>query len=997
MNIMKTNMLLLDNKFMKDNADPSSSAPVPSNTQPEAGMKALAFEGLRNLMANPGLAKEVGVSTNQSMAKDSSAYVAPYSSNIAFGRNLTAGKKVVMALVTAAGLTVAGCEKHEGPGPTYITNTSTTEVNIDLSQLQSMFNSLYNILAEMLLQQKMSYEVFEQIKADLDEMRAQLSVDMNAIKTILNTMSQQIFDLNNDVNAGFNENNQYQQMIVSMLEKFMTRDEAISLINDLWAQIKAGNLSIEQAMEKIFNELHLTNQKLDTIIANQNRNYEELAQQTALLKSIKGDTKEAKEAAKLINQQLVIINNSIIDNSRKMAAGLAKLDGDMNAGFNKAAEAINCTGAQLAEIIKKTGLDIQRVDTWNAMMITGAINYNTHVTEKVNKELTALRADFNAGRLTAEQYAQKMLAVAEGIDIKVGTLAEDFNTYANDMRAASKIAITELKKGNKSLAEIKALTKDVISNQQKAYAMFVLINGNIKKVDIDMNANAQALAKQLGCTYADLKATLMWLGYTEAQIANMNTSAIIKAIQSSSNKEICVLGGKLDAILDKMDKGTISDKEAINQIVALLENIDKNVAEINSTLKELSQNFSSFYSDYKNNEATQNKYLCQILKQNQFQSSVLANLKTTAGYMYAKINELTNVANNIYAATQDNTKFNALMAELKQIKSNGGVDYNKLQEMFNAMGTTIEKAMNMNASQLASVIKNFQNTYIATEQKELDIQTAIYNKLDYLGCLIKGKTTDNTGVINAINNLTKAVNNGNTNITKELEAVNTQLTELNKKADKIIDNIAALIVNVKTYGDKIINTYVAGNNDVLAAIKANGKKIDVTNKTLAELKTILNNIKPDIKTLADNSKVANTNLDIIAKKVVDIDNSVKNLNNIAGGKGLTAAELEALWKQHDAANWAKAEALVKELHAENILKLNEAIEYLKKGNQIALDTYNLVYNYANKANLNADQIKKLLTAIYDYLPKLICNCKCQADVDANEGIINDIQNLLGIK
>ena len=82
---MKTNMLLLDNKIRKDDDGQQTPVVVPQTKQSvQAGMKALMFQGMKNLMANPGLAKEAGVMNESASLKNADSYVAPYSSNIAF-------------------------------------------------------------------------------------------------------------------------------------------------------------------------------------------------------------------------------------------------------------------------------------------------------------------------------------------------------------------------------------------------------------------------------------------------------------------------------------------------------------------------------------------------------------------------------------------------------------------------------------------------------------------------------------------------------------------------------------------------------------------------------------------------------------------------------------------------------------------------------------------------------------------------------------------------
>ena len=96
MNITKTNMLLLDNRIKKDDSDEknTTSSTVTTTVEPQAGMKALTFQGLQNLMANPALAEKVGMNNSDIAFKAAPA---------------NALKTIGMAAVLAGALGLTSC------------------------------------------------------------------------------------------------------------------------------------------------------------------------------------------------------------------------------------------------------------------------------------------------------------------------------------------------------------------------------------------------------------------------------------------------------------------------------------------------------------------------------------------------------------------------------------------------------------------------------------------------------------------------------------------------------------------------------------------------------------------------------------------------------------------------------------------------------------------------------------------------------------------------
>ena len=629
---MKTNMLLLDNRMRKDDGDKTTtvSAPVPSTVEPQAGMKALMFQGMQNLMANPALAKEVGVMKDDPAEEQTAK---SHSSNVAFQGKATKTMALasLMALSTVLGLTSCDDKEYISVPPSEYVNNVT--VNVDLSAMTALVGMMQTTLTQMLLQQQLSYEQFQKYMEQMTAWQNQINQRMANLEAILLDMGDNIIDIEN----GVKENNSLQQMIIKLLQQNgMSLSQANLYLQTLIEEVKSGNKTVAQAMAEIIAQLNLVNENLDTIIANQDRAYEQQQEVIAILKDIKGDTKEMKEAVKLANMQLFTINKTIIDGNNQVVASINKLDGDMQAGIAYIAQTVGWSTYQVIAYMQKLGIDIQNSNAWNASMIIAAINYNTQVTEQGNQTLAELKAEFEAGLITAEEYANKMLEVLNDINAKVGTLVVDFNNYANDMRKAAQAALAELRMGNVTAMRTNQLLTGVLKNQQKAYAMLQVMNQNIEQIDVDLNAGVDALAAKLGCSTAQIIGMLQWLGYSEAQISAMNTGAIINAIRSARFD----LGDKLNAILDKIGNGdnTLTQEE-IDTIIALLQSIDQGVEDVGNSVDELTEAVKALIAKI---DAYAQAALTALNEQNALLAKIKANIKDLG----SKLNMLIQYANN---------------------------------------------------------------------------------------------------------------------------------------------------------------------------------------------------------------------------------------------------------------------------------------------------------------------------------------------------------------
>lgn len=229
-----------------------------------------------------------------------------------------------------------------------------------------------------------------------------------------------------------------------------------------------------------------------------------------------------------------------------------------------------------------------------------------------------------------------------------------------------------------------------------------------------------------------------------------------------------------------------------------------------------------------------------------------------------------------------------------------------------------------------------------------------------------------------------------------LQEIKNDLDVLVVKADAMLNKMDSLAKIFKLYGDQVLAKMDA-QQKTLDGIKANGDSTNILvklqNMDVAELLKEVKLIKPELVNLNESANTANTYLNLlIEKRIPEFKAQIDSLIAIAG-KSLTKDELEELWIKHDADNYAKYAEFLNSLHAENIEEAETIISLMKQGNATNQNIYNLVLDFANRNNLNAEQLRALLEVIYKYLPELKCNCNCQDDCNNNsnhEGIIGDL-------
>ena len=457
--------------------------------------------------------------------------------------------------------------------------------------------------------------------------------------------------------------------------------------------------------------------------------------------------------------------------------------------------------------------------------------------------------------------------------------------------------------------------------------------------------------------------------------SNINQQVIIAQLVKNGKTQQ-EANNLIKQLISDVQSGNITAEEAFNEIKELLGNIDETLGEISQTLKDLLSGFMSFYNDYKNDKDMEFKLLGQLYKNGKIQTSILASMNETTKSMSENITGIKENTDLLLEIVQDDTRYQELIEAIKNIQAGGEVeiDYQRLEDMLKMMGLTITDAINMSSSQLEQAIKNFQNTYVNVEQKQTEELQTIQAKIDDLQIFLSNND-NNQEIIDAINNITVAIGNGNEDVTNELKNLTEQLNKLQQAIDAIYKAIGEQAAITNTYLEK----YDTKFDGILG---------------------MLGSIDSKLNTIIANQKTAEIYLDNLLKAVADLKEEIKKLQNEAGdgGSSITLEQLEELWKQHDEANFNKYKELIENLDInvdvntttiEELLKSIDAkMEYINDNSEIL----NQILAKLNGIDWSDPDYSSKLDRIIEILENFKCNCECGGN---NEGILGDLEDVLG--
>lgn len=563
------------------------------------------------------------------------------------------------------------------------------------------------------------------------------------------------------------------------------------------------------------------------------------------------------------------------------------------------------------------------------------------------------------GALT--QIMDKLDLVNQNLENLTNVVIDARDKAAEDRAALYNIALQIKNQGEASLYQQQIM---IAQNNAMIMQNNTIINGqktivkSLRESTADLKATIQEAAASINMSVENLATVVVRTGKSLEEVMKMSKAEII-AVLEANNEELQNVNNNLQNL----------DTDVVKAAEQILEALKK----ISAQLSELSKQFADAAKMFKNKLNT-----LTSIAQGIYMNGVFNNMK------------LDQLNKQIFDLGKDVKSLKQTAIDIKNNLENGiSVDTSELEELLKTLNLSVNASKDEIIAKLDTLIAN-QEKLEAAINKMGDENNS---KLDYIASLIQNITPDNASLVEAINNL--ALSNEE-NIAAATEALAAKLDALIAKVDAALgkmDNLAALL---QQYGDKIIEK-LDGNSAILQKIKENGDSLNILvklqNMSLNELKAEFEKIKPELQKLNTSATTANAYLDILTKRQLEIKEQIANLEVIAG-KALTKDELEELWQKHDSVGFAKAKLYLDAIHAEDIKKADEIIGYLKKGNETAKDTYNLLLDFANKNNLTMEELRDLLKAVYEYLPNLICKCDCKGNCDNNDGTHEGIIGVL---
>ena len=806
MNIMKTNMLLLDNKIMKEEGEKQtqtvSLAPVNSKEQSLSGMRALMFQGMKNLMADPELAQEVGVNggndgnvnENNDAAKK---YVAPFSSNISFQshkmRNVAAAAMLALATLTS-------CEKYVVNQPPAENKTEVTVTVTNQNEMAAFISMMQNYFTQALLQGQMNYELWQKYMEDTEAWRKQVDSKFDSIALILKAIEGQMID----ANGKLDESNAITQTILTMLEnKGYSHSEAINLIL--------------QGMDKVIEALGIIHNDLGVLIAQGEAAAEERALQSDMLYNIMITGQATKEGIDALNSQMDKTTNKFIEIAQGFSAQLNQIGANITDAIGYLAEQNKCTREQVIKSLQALGIKIDNntaAQYITSGMLSGQLAAIQHELQRQTKEIQEARKDMS----DLKAYAKEILDVTKSIEGRIGVFMEDFNTFATQANEAWTNLQALASKANVSLEEIQAAQKTYIKQMEQLKGIALQISKDVKSIDKNTVKTREDLLAALGIQTVVLDRALQFLGYTVAEYSTWNADRIINAFNKAidgQNQLIDKNGKKLDEISDKISKildNTDLDKSAkLDEIIKLLQGID---AKLSAFVEDWANARDALFAKLGQLQSD----VTNILKEEKFQSEQMAtlrgdiqgiakDLKTSTSYLekiYEKIqnNEPLTKEDMEEIAKRYNTSLQASLGEITAlIKENIKLEKGQAEKL-----DSIDAKLANLGTISASILAKLQNLDLS----KLD---TIINQIDALTTVVKNLAAnfDNYAklALKAYNDEVTILNGISEKLDSTLSKINTLIVEVkraNIKLGSIDTNLTLLMNEVKTLQTKLGRT-----------------------------------------------------------------------------------------------------------------------------------------------------------------------------------------------
>lgn len=583
MNINANELLLLNKKvrFGEEAGKPAQpqiiEQPTTQETNPQAGMNALMFQGMNNVVSNPQLAtnlsvmrEEVAEEGQQTVKNDTQDEATPLKTNVAFQGKASRFKNVAMSalmglMTLGAASTLQSCQPD--------VNVSQS-VDIDMTAITEMIAQMQALMQQMKEQQEIT-------NSQLQTMNAYLLQLMQEVKN--GNINQEQFYQKMYAYMIQNESNQ-EIIIQQLVNNGKSQDEANKLIQDLIAKVDAGIISAQQAMETIQNLLGDIKGLLGQVLSSLTKAENDRAELIELAKQGNANT------STLIDKADVFIKSSNTANAKldEIKSSIEKANMDSNANFDAVVKTLNMNKDQLIGVMMKLGYTQAEIQKMTAGQIIAAIKENTQVTKNNNATLNEILAEVKSGKLSAEEASKKIINLLENIqkslDQVIVSIKDHYHNDANVTVYLQKIQEL-LEKNNDKTDSTNEILNNIYNlvetNGTKADDMGKQILNYIAAVGFEMNRNFGKLIEEVQTGNGKLDYM------TELMVAlNKQVKQNGEDGKKLGNEILNYLG----AVGFEMNRNFTAVLGAINNGTAKLGDIEKLVAQLNTLVKENNEN-----------------------------------------------------------------------------------------------------------------------------------------------------------------------------------------------------------------------------------------------------------------------------------------------------------------------------------------------------------------------------------------------------------------------
>jgi hypothetical protein len=707
---MKTNLLLLDNKIRKDEAGNNTTVvgenPAPVE-KPEASMKALMFKGLQNLMSNPALAEELGISTPavNTDREAAQAYVAPFSSNLAF----KGGKTKALTAATAAilgGMSMTSCIKVPESEPTNV-----TQIAIQIQDNEAV------VAAIMVLSQQID-ELREQLanqeKAQAERDRQMIEA-MNVGLTIMNNIHNELQGFREDEKMSAEQlrlllmsNNAAILDAIAVINN-TSKENAQNIIDTIINAYKDGKITFTEAIAQI-------QDLFGTLINRLDQNFERLfANHDETVTYLDALLSEAKKVdvkmTVLIKKANTIIQNQAVEKELviEIAKDLKTLNGN-----------ITYTREALIKALEVLGYTFAQYSTWNTDRMIEVIQNSVTAQNQVimangqkidglSIQLQQIINDFNNQIITEQQAIDLLKSIDQGVqDLngKADALYDLIASFKSDLNALIRSAQNIEANTGVTAAETKAISNKIKTLENRLTSLVAIaievrdkLNSGASFDDSDIIAAINALGLDMNAGKNEIVAKL---NQYIPELQNIE-AAINKLDKNNQNK--------LDMIANLMKSITVDNKDVVDAIVdlknsneetlanktnLLADKLDKLIAKVETVIGKLDNAVSVInqYGQQLNEKFNLNNSLLEqavkgINLSNANEAELKAELERIAGLL-KQVNGNIVIGDN-YLEEISKKQLPALEEAINNISAigGGGLTKQELQETLNAFGDNL--------------------------------------------------------------------------------------------------------------------------------------------------------------------------------------------------------------------------------------------------------------------------------------------------------------------